>query len=312
MNQTKFTLADVLTLLTALTFGFVCFLGTNFFTLGETWQSIILAVIITVLLAGTALGAKTLRRTSRNFKFCFICEIVLIVLFTCFMLLFSYSPFPHYFTVAEQREVMQPKLAAGIEQAENMFAAYELYADNREHLYRSNLRSVVQAKNINPSAYSAYGFDANSVPDATQIDNKMFTLHADLFPTNYVNMKQEYSAWLAKARNSLNNWWAWNFGVVDVVNNVESNSQSWLNTLIGFSKVRETGEQANDFDYALSFANVKTHFQTLGSPTPLTIGLSALACLLMLLSYFITKRHTRFPGLKLLFGKDEIYFDNEL
>jgi len=40
MKQSKFSLADVLTLLTALAFGFICFLGKNFSTLGNTSESI--------------------------------------------------------------------------------------------------------------------------------------------------------------------------------------------------------------------------------------------------------------------------------
>jgi len=317
MNQSKFSLADLLTLLAALLFGFVCFLGTNFYTLGNTAQSIVLAVIITALLAGTAFGAKLLKRTSRNFKSCFIWEIILLVLFTAFTALFSYSPFPHYFTVPGKKADIQSKLTTSISQAENMFAEYEKYAEKRKSIYKSKLKSVAAAANINPREYAEYGF-VNNVATKTQIENKMFTVHADLFPTNYSapndgnGIKEVANKWLANARNSLNNWWAWNIGVVDVVNNVESNSQSWLNTLIGFSKVREKGERTKDFEYALSFADVKTAFQTLGKPTALTIVLAALAYVLMLLSWFITKRHSKFPGLKLLFGKSRGFLDNEL
>ena len=311
MNQSKFSLADVLTLLAALAFGFVCFLGTNFYTLGNTSQSITLAVIITVLLSGTALGAKLLKRTSRNFKTCFVWEMILLVLFTGLMVFFSYSPFPHYFIVSGQRAEIQNKLTTSITQAENMFAEYERYAETRENLYKSKLRSVAAAQGINQSEYAEYGFENNGVANEKQIENKMFTVHADLFPTNYEEMKQVSSDWLAEVRRTLSNWWAWNFGVVDVVNNMGANSNDWLNTLVELSSIREKGEQADDFAYNLSFDNVKKHFTTLGSPTLLSVGLAGLAYLLMLLSWIVTKRNFRFPGLKIIFG-DKNNIDNEL
>ena len=293
MNQSKFSLADVLTLLTALAFGFMCFLGTNFYTLGNISQSITLAVIITVLLGGTALGAKLLKRTSGNFKTCFVWEMIMLVLFTGLLVFFSFSPFPHYFVVSDQRVEIQNKLTKSITQAENMFAEYEQYAENRENLYKSKLRSVVAAKNINPSEYAEYGFERNGINDQKQIENKMFTVHADLFPTNYVERKQVASDRLAEERHTLNNWWAWNIGVVDVVNNVELNSNDWLNTLVELSTIREKGEHADDFTYNLSFDDVKKHFTTLGNPTLLSIGLAVLAYLLMILSWIVTKRSTK-------------------
>lgn len=304
MNNAKFSLADLLTLLTALLFGLVCFLGTYFYTLGKTSQSIWLAIIIVGLLCGTALSAKLLKRTNHNFKSFFIWEMVLLVLFTVFLVFFSYWPFTHYFIVSRQKVEIHNKLDASISQAENMFTEYERYAENRENLYKGMLQSVVAAKKTNPSAFVAFGFVNNGVADGKQIENKMFTVHADLFPTNYEDMKQVDSTWLANAKQTLNNRWAWNFGVVDIVNNMEQNSKDWVSKLLKLSAVREKSEPPNDFAYNLSFDDVKTHFTTLGMPTGISIGLSVVAYFLMLLSWFVTKRHTRFPGLNVIFGKE--------
>jgi energy-coupling factor transporter transmembrane protein EcfT len=289
MNQSKFSLADVLTLLTALAFGFVCYLGANFYTLGNISQSIILAVVITVLLCGTMLGAKLLKRTGRNFKTCFVWEIILLVLsgLTTF---FACSPFLHYFSVSGQKMEIRSKLTASITQAENMFTEYERYAKNRENLYESKLRSVAAAKNTRPKEFDEYGF-INNISVDKQIENKMFTIHAHLFPSNYEEMEQTGSAWLVNARNIVNSWnWT---GIVGVVNEVEKNSNNWLNTLVELSTIPEKGEQAEDFAYDLSFDDVKNHFTTLGKPTLLSIGLAIVVYLLMLLSYLISERSTK-------------------
>jgi len=297
MNQSKFSLADLLTLLAAIAFGFECFLGTNFYTLGNSAQSIILAVIITVVLSGTALSAKLLKRTSGNFKTCFVWERILLFLFTGLLLFFAYSPFPHYFVVSRQKAEIQDKLSLNITQAENMFSNYEHYAETRENLYKSKLRSVVASKNINPSEYTEYGFANNGISDDKQIDNKIFTVHADLFPTNYSDpnnkngIKEVAITWLSDAKNKIAGWKP--IGIVGVVNEVEQNSNEWLNKLVELSAVREKGEQAEDFEYPLSFENVKNYFSTLGRPMPLSIGLAVVAYLLMLLSYLISKRSTK-------------------
>jgi hypothetical protein len=290
-SQSKFSLADVLTLLAALAFGFVCFLGTNFYTLGNITQSLTVAAIIFALMIVTAFSAKLLKRTSRSFKTCFIWEIIFLVLFTGLTAFFAYSPFPHYFVVSEQKTDIGRKLTESITQAENMFAEYEKYAKNRENLYKNQLNSVVSAKNINPGEYAEYGFENNGIADSKQIENKMFTLHAELFPSNFLDMKQVDSTWLANARNIVNSWKP--IGIVSVVNEVEKNSKEWMEDLIKLSAYRGNGEQADDFAYILSFDDVKTHFNVFGKPTLLSVGLAFAAYLLMLLPYFITGRSTK-------------------
>ncbi len=300
MTQSKFSLADMFTVLTALAFGFGCFLGTNFYTLGNTGQSIMLAAIITVLLGGLAFIAKLLKRTSRNFQTSFILEIVVLVLFTGLTIFFAYSPFPHYFNVSSKKAEIQNSITASITQAENMFAEYESYVENRKNLYESRLRSVVAAKNTNPSDYANHGFVRGRVSDAKQIDNKMFVVHADLFPTNYSDttsrsgIKEIATSWLAKAKSATSNWRP--IGIVKVANEVEQNSKDWLNQLMTLSSIREPGEEAIDFTYELSFDNVKAHFITVGKPTPLSIGLAVVAYVFMLLSWLVTKRSTKFYG----------------
>jgi hypothetical protein len=308
MNQSKFSLADVLTVLAALVFGFVSFLGANFLNIGNdsVWGMpnatgcVVIAVFVTLSLFGTAFVAKLLKRTSRNFKTCFVWEVILLFLFVLSAVFFASegSPFAHYFTVTEQKLEINGKLQASITQAENMFAEYENYADNREELYKQKLQSVVAAKGINPTEYARYGFDgASGVSDASQIDTKMFTIHADLFPTNYSDtiagngIKEIATEWLQEAKNTTGSWKP--IGIVDVVNDIEQNSTAWLNTLVTLSKAPKQDEPAPDFEYNLSFDDVKTHFTKFESPSPLSIGLAVLAYALMLLSWFVTKRNTK-------------------
>ena len=295
MRQPKLTLSDLLSLLSVLLFCLVCFLGAYFFTLGNTSQSLIVTLIIAVSLSGTAFGAKILKRTNSKFITCFVFEMIFLVLFTVLFIFFSYRSFPHFFVVSGQRAEIKEKLTISITQAENMFAKYEEYAQNRENLYKDNLRKVVAAKRTNPSDYATFGFVNNSVHDTIQIENKMFTVHSDLFPTNYEEMQKAGSKWLVNAQSTLNSWWAWNFGVVNIVNNMETSSNKWLKTLTELSSIREQGEKAIDFSYSLSFDDVKKHFTTHGEPTMLSIGLAIGAYLIILLTYFVSERSSKSP-----------------
>ncbi|MBK8300417.1 MAG: hypothetical protein IPK90_08205 [Chitinophagaceae bacterium] len=265
MKQSKFSLADVLTVLTALAFGFVCFLGKNFSTMGNTSLSITWAVIITVLLAGTAFIAKLLKRTSRNFKTNFILEIAVLLLFTGLMVFFAYLQFPHYFNVSAKKTDIQGKLQISITQAENMFADYEAYVKSRENTFKGSLGAAANLGN--PGDLLKYDFkDKALVPYDKQIAHKISNLQTDLLPSHYSNtvnrngIKEVATTWLAKARKTTTSWKP--IGIVNVVNDVEKNSKDWLNQLIGFLKdvKRRTPYRFFRFSLSTNFSRHKSTF----------------------------------------------------
>lgn len=303
MNRTTFTLADVLTLITSLAFGFICFLSIYFYTLGNTKYSVMIAAIITIILFILALGAKLLKKTSRNFKSAYITEKVCVVFFSLIYIALATTLFSHFFVVSAQKRTIQKKLNTSIIQAEKMFSEYENYAKTREGLYKKRLQSAVYSKNTNPTGYKSFGFDASSISDDKQIEKKMFTFHTYLFPSKLEEMKKKHTAWLHDSRKIITNWHP--IGIVNVVNSVEKESTKWLNELVGFSNVDVEGEAYHNFDYKLTFNNVNSYFTTTDKPTLLAIVLGIASYFLMLFSYFITKRHSKFPGLKRLFSKGE-------
>jgi hypothetical protein len=313
LRQLKFSLALIINILTAITFGYVCFLGANFYTLGDKEGSIILALIIILLLISTTIGAKLLKQTKRNFKSRFIMEVILLILFTVLLGYFTFFPFSHYFGVSENEIEIKKKLNTSMTQAENMFTKYENYvADDRKKPYESNLKSAVLTKNTNVADFKKYDFVENSISYDKQIENKMRTINFDLFPSNFEEMKIANTDWLAKSRISVNEWKP--IGLIDVIKNVDQKSNSWKDQLINISKKRETGQTDLDtpnFEYTLTTSEVISFFTKLGKPTPLSFGLGILTYVLMLLSWISTKRDTKFPGLKIVFGNGKST-ENEL
>jgi hypothetical protein len=298
--QQKFTLADVITLLTAISFGFVCFLGINFYTLGNTQESIIFSAIITIVLFGTAYLAKRLKRTTGNFQANFIFEIIVLVIFICFTFFVALKPFSHYFTVTSNKTDIQNKLNQSISQAQNMFNAYENYADNRKNNFQKYLESVVANQFINPNLYDSLGFGKSGVTDEKQIQTMVATMDSDLFPLNYSDtrdnngIKQVATNWLGDGKSNINDWKP--IGVVKVVAEVEKNSEEWRDELVDLSKITPFGEpNPMEFNYELSFGDAKEHLEKVSESSYFSIGLATLACLLMLFSYFITKRDSKSP-----------------
>ena len=96
MKQSNFTLGFIITLLSSLSFGFICFLGSIFLSLGNLNQSIIVGTAVSSLLCFTVLGAARLKRTKKNFKSSRVWEILLLILFTGLTTVFTWFIFPHY------------------------------------------------------------------------------------------------------------------------------------------------------------------------------------------------------------------------
>ena len=306
LKQIKFSLAVVINLLAALTFGYFCFLGANFYTLGDKGKSITLAVIITLLLIGTSLGAKLLKQTHRNFKSRFIWEIILLVLFTLLIGCFTYFPFSHYFSVSEKETEIKSKLNSSINQAQNMYVKYEEYVNNRKSNYKAKLESAVLLKvnKVSDVDFNCLDFKLNSLSFEKQIERKIRTIRLDLLPSSFNEMKSDNSKWLANSKGDIDNWKS--IGIVDFINNIETNSIKWKSDLITISKIRETceGDKIQDFKYNLTNNEVKTNFTTHGNPPSLSLVFAILVYVLMLLSYIFCNRSTKSSvGFRAIFSK---------
>ena len=278
-------------------------------------MSILVSVGIMLILGGLAFMAKWQKTARKDFKAHIILEFSAIVVFTILFFGVSYYIFPHYFTVSSKKKDIKKTLNSSIEVAAKMFDQYESYVRNRESLYEANLKSVVAAKKTSPADYVAYGFVSGIISDNAQIDNKLFSLHADLFPTNYSDsiyrngIKDVATTWLKRQKNVVSQWKP--IGIPIIVNDLSEKATSWRNKLRDFSKVREKGENAQDFSYTLSFGDVTPLLTDMERPKPLLVLLSVILWVVMMFSWFITRRDTRFPGFKRVFGQEKV-LDNEL
>ena len=196
-----------------------------------------------------------------------------------------------------------------------MFPAYEKYAENRIIIYEGNLKSVIAAKIPAPANYTKYGF--NSMSDEVQFKKKMENINADLFPTNYSDVKTQKGIkevatnWLFQAKEATENWKP--VGITNVVVSIEDKTTEWKNILVNLSQILQKGEtsaETKEFTYPpLEFPDVKQFFTKVEKPGLSSWLISLLLWALMLLSWFITKRSTKSTICK---SKNKSEFDVEI
>lgn len=137
----------------------------------------------------------------------------------------------------------------------------------------------------------------------------------NLFPSNFSAIQQADSFWLSNAKRTIPSWKP--IGVVKVVNEIEMNTKDNLEKLKGFSKYRDTGENAQDFPNSpsyqiesLTFDGINHRFENMDEPTPLSYASAIFLSIAMLISYMVSKRENKGGGIKRILGikKD----DNEV
>ena len=306
MNQSKFSLADVFSVIAAMTFGFVCFLSINFLSLGDTMSAAIIASIIALILAGLALSAKFLKRTRKNFKTSLFFE--LFFLFCFFLVAFILvNPFSHFFSVFAKKEEMQDKLLANFSVSNNIFTEYEDYANDRIDKYSSLLNAGIEAGEVNPDEFKKFGFEPGVDPKI-QVESRKNTLKKVLFPPNYTEIKNNFYDWLSESRGKIEVWSP--IAIVDVLNSVNSEIEGKKEKLQDWSKFCALNEiPCNGFNYDIIMDDVSIVFKEVdkNSPNLFSVIIAVVLYVFMLFSYFITSRPIGplsvdfFSGLKVLF-----------
>jgi hypothetical protein len=113
---------------------------------------------------------------------------------------------------------------------------------------------------------------------------------------------------LSDAKDKVTSWSP--TGIVKVVNTLKIEISSWNEQLKSYSSFRAKGETATDFDFPLSFDDVSGIFNKNSKPTLLSLSIGIGLFVLLLLSYLITRRHSKNPYT--LFGKRKVKKDDKI
>lgn len=318
MKSYKITLAEVISGLAILVFGFISFLGANFlyiesekvWGLDRNLGCILLAITCSSILGILTFFLISLKKATRNFKSRFLLELLVFVIFFFFAIFFAskYSPFIHFFSVSSKSAEITLRLDNRVDTLEKMFSDYESYVAQRISDYNQHLQSITLNKGPDPNTYDSCGFNSIFGTDSQKVNLKVRALGKYLVPSNYTDtsglgIRDIAKTWLAdaKAITNQNKWKP--IGIVDIIRNIDINATAWNNQLTSISRYQAPCEQVPVLPFAtlLPFQSVKSEFTAVVSPTPLSLVLTIFCYVLILFPWVIAKRNNRFPGFRQLF-----------
>lgn len=313
MTQSKFSLADLISLLTGIGFGFICFLGFNFYSFGDTRLSIFVASVITLLMIGTSMIAIRLKRTNRNFKIRRIWEILFLFLFTAFTVCFTYFPFSHYFSVTNNEVEIQNKLSKNLGQVDKLYEDYKKYYERQEGKYKGRLGSAILNYELgnDTSQFLELGLIQNqNISYEVQKRSFIDKFKRDLFPRDFNEKRKKDSIYVENSMNIIYNWKFKPIGIFEMIKNLEDVIVSTKEQLINLSKNGD--HKIIPFAPVTSVGELKTLFETIGKPTVTSMVLGFVVWVLMLLSYFTSKRSNKNRRKKTSTGEFSITIDSKL
>lgn len=259
--------AVIITLIAAVIFGFICYRGLYFSTLGDVGISIISAIMTAILLGLINLaiylkGAKI--KLAKKKIYGYIC----VGLFTILYLILTIFPFSHYFAVSNNKAIIQQKLNNHINQIDSMFIKYETYANGRGFALNDTLNSHDMS--------------------APHIKSKLYNLQSKLLPlaysdtVNYTGTKDIANMWIAESKNSEN--------IVKVFKDLEVFAPFWEQKLIILSKYRELPYESNisDFNIHLSISNTGAYFTTVATPSTMAWIFALIIYATFFIAWFFT------------------------
>ncbi len=297
-NKSTFPLGIVILIILCLIFAFICFLGYNFATNGDTVKSILFGVLWAVVLTAFILVAILLKHTRNNFKTKFIIELVCIALF-CITAVLAVKPFSHFFAVTEHKDDIHTNVKTMVDESNRLYNDYEVYANNRINMYRKQLQQVVNSKDIMPQRYTNDYEFVNGEDDATQIDAKMKILEGKIKP-NFEATRDYNLKWANDVLNTVSDWKP--IGIASAISTLGTTQQRWAEELAANAKYRAPNERTDDFDIGQYKVIIPVYDVSQKEPiTWLAVLIAVIIYVLMLVIYLFSPRNPSSPGVKRIF-----------
>lgn len=296
--NTRFTLAAVISVIGALAFGFVSFLGNMYLKEGDYMQSVLFASIWTVALLLVAIIASKFKKERFNFKQNAIKELFFVGIYIV-LAFFSMLSFTHFFTVQNKKEQIGEVIKQDIDSVRNMFDKYESHVDNRVGEFDGFLDVLIAGRETNKKDYLRYFKDPGPDPQ-NQKNVKLKQFKDDLQPDAYDTMKVLALDWLKKSEQIVLD--VKPFGLMDVIENFEKNTTKWYKEIQQYDSTFNTFKEEDQvgftpFTYTLGFTNITNEITKVEKPTILALLLLVVAHLLILFVYILAMRDGRSKGL---------------
>lgn len=296
--NTRFTLAAVISIIGALAFGFVTFLGNMYLKEGDYMQSALYTSIWAIALLGIAFIASKFKKARFNFKKNAAGELLFIVLYIV-VAFFSMVSFTHFFTVQNKKEQIGKVIKQDIDNVRNMFQEYEKHVDHRMQEFDGFLDVLIAGKVPNRIAYLEY-FKDPGPDDNFQKNTNLKNFKDDLQPDEYDSTKVLALDWLKKSEQIVLDLKP--FGLMDVIENFENNATKWYGNIQKYDQTFNTFKQKDQagfipFTYQIGFTSITSEVTKIEKPTFIALLFLIAAHILILFVYILAIRDGKSNGL---------------
>lgn len=180
--NTKVKLLCTLGILLLLPFVYFEFMGLLYKNGGNLVTSLILSVLTLVIIGGCII-LLPVSKSAHRITMGRVGEIVCIVLLAVTSLL-AYIPVAQFFHVLSNESAIREKYSQTIQEARDIFPAYETYANNRIAHYRGTLQLAVMGKNSNSADYNEQVAIGDGTTDEDKVNNLVNNLKLHIVPAN--------------------------------------------------------------------------------------------------------------------------------
>jgi hypothetical protein len=294
MKLLKLNLATIISIISALCYSYVSFLGLYFYWLGDILKSLVGAVAVSIVLGVIVIFLRMIKAAKRNFHKNAIIEIlVLAFYFIAAIILFNF-PYSHYYTVYDKKNEIIKKVDSVTSSTIKMFDEYELYVNNRIFLYDAILTRVINGKKTNYKDYLANGFLDNGENDLIQKNRLIIILKDDLLPAKYDSSKKFVVKWLQYVRISITEWKP--IGLMRAIKGYDIEVEKCMTVLNSYYIKVEKRPLTELFNPNILYAKIEEEFTQTGSPTIMGICSAIVLNILFLFPYFFAYRSKRHRG----------------
>lgn len=304
MNKSRVTLSATITIIGAIAFCFISFLGNMYLKSGEYLESILYPSIFTLGLFVSVLIASKLKKVRFNFKKNAIKELIFLSIYL-FIAIISMVSFTHFFTIQDRKSEISAKIETDINNVKNMFTEYETVVDDRMQGFDSFLDATIAGKELQRTIYLKY-FEVGGPDETFQKNNNLNMFQDDIKPAEYDTIKTLALDWLNESEHIILTLKP--FGLMEVINSFESNSNEWYNEILKYDQTINTFKdesRSTPFIYELSFSSVNKELTTIKNPNLISLGILMIIHLLMLFIYILAIRDGKSPGVfNALLSKD--------
>lgn len=275
----KFSWGHILASLAVIATAYGTFVGLTYRLGGGYIVPGVITFVVSLVLVLSFSTLQRLKGTDSGFAACIRRERILFFSFP-FILCVLMVPFMHSLTVHSREDAIRTRFEQSIQDSRKMFDSYEEYSRAR----CDRFREAVKKKKLTQ----------------VQQDNRVRALEASLLYYNEQELRKRAEDWIGRSSGNISTW---NIFLLGSIDRTEAALMEWHGRLEELSRVSFKGEELDDeywfdpghesLDEAIGGLESLRELYVKGGFNPLSILAVLAVWLMLMLPYFLQRRHSR-------------------